>query len=432
MSQSIAITVKDKIASTQFDEVVSFNSVYDLNFTFDAEWDDFPTRVAVALWEGGCAQTVFTGSNCRMPLISAPACDGVSLGVYSISGEDRIASSMIRLRCRPGAHGTPHVVVPSLLEQLYALIGQQDWTIFSDKITPGVYSAVQVNKAGFVTAGWRLIEVGETGQTMPGSTLAEGGIFFRKETNGTYTACRYESGTLTPLLSSAQASLAHGLTVGSKTFDGTAAVTITKNDLGLPDLALSGDWEDIENNPIPTPSSLYAGNAVVVNEAGTGFEFGSAPVSSVNGQSGAVTITKNDLGLPDLAISGEWEDIANNPIPTPSTLNAGNAIVVNEAGTGFEFGGAPVSSVNGQSGAVTITKNDLGLPDLALSGDWEDIANNPIPTPSVNDMGKVIAVDGTGAYVLSTAGASASGITYATTLPTASDSSPCFVFVEED
>ena len=67
MNQEIAISVKNKIAETDFQEVVSFNSVYRLKFDFDEEWDEYPYRVAVVMWANGVAEKLFTGTECEMP-----------------------------------------------------------------------------------------------------------------------------------------------------------------------------------------------------------------------------------------------------------------------------------------------------------------------------------------------------------------------------
>lgn len=45
-------------------------------------------------------------------------------------------------------------------------------------VTPGTYSAVQVNSKGIVIGAAQMLEVGTTGQTTPSSALAIGGIFF--------------------------------------------------------------------------------------------------------------------------------------------------------------------------------------------------------------------------------------------------------------
>ena len=109
----------------------------------------------------------------------------------------------------------------------------------------------------------------------------------------------------------------------------TGAVTIGKYDLGLAAVAISGSYNDLEDKPA------------------------AGAVTSVNGQTGAVTIGKYDLGLAAVAISGSYNDLEDKPA----------------AGA--------VTSVNGQTGAVTIGKYDLGLAAVAISGSYNDLVNVP-------------------------------------------------------
>ena len=109
----------------------------------------------------------------------------------------------------------------------------------------------------------------------------------------------------------------------------TGAVTIGKYDLGLAAVAISGSYNDLEDKPA------------------------AGAVTSVNGQTGAVTIGKYDLGLAAVAISGSYNDLEDKPA----------------AGA--------VTSVNGQTGAVTIGKYDLGLAAVAISGSYYDLVNVP-------------------------------------------------------
>jgi hypothetical protein len=46
-------------------------------------------------------------------------------------------------------------------------------------VTAGTYSAVQVNSKGIAVAGGQMLEIGISGQTMPGASLATGGLFFK-------------------------------------------------------------------------------------------------------------------------------------------------------------------------------------------------------------------------------------------------------------
>ena len=144
MPQTITIAVGEKIASTDFKEVVSFNSDYLLHFIFDGEWDfkevvsfnsdyllhfifdgeweEFSNRVAVAIWADGCAETHFEGSDCALPFISSPDAESVLVGVYATSETKKIASTFVRLRCRAGAHAVPAEKTSATLhEQILSL-----------------------------------------------------------------------------------------------------------------------------------------------------------------------------------------------------------------------------------------------------------------------------------------------------------------------
>ena len=100
----------------------------------------------------------------------------------------------------------------------------------------------------------------------------------------------------------------------------------------------------------------------------------------MNGLTGDVTIGKNDLGLATVAITGDYEDLTNQPVPVPSAGDAGKAIVVNQQGTyslSAVGGGSAVTSVNGLTGDVTIGKNDLGLATVAITGSYDDLIGKP-------------------------------------------------------
>ena len=269
--QTIAIRVKGKHAETDFFDLVSFNeNSYRLEFDFDSEWDDYSQRVAVLLWAGGCREQLFTGTSCDLPAVTSPDCDTAFVGVYSANGAGRrIASSFVRLRCLGGAYReADEEPQPSLHQQILDLLNAYDFSALTRKVTPGSYSAVSVNAYGFVTGGKQSVEVGEAGQTQPSASLADGGIFFRKEEDG-YTLCYYSGGVLEPVSGLGGGSGGAVTSVNGQ----TGTVTISKYDLGLADVALTGSYNDLEDKPAP------------------------AAVSSVNGQTGVVTISKHDLGL---------------------------------------------------------------------------------------------------------------------------------------
>ena len=271
--QTIAIRVKGKHAETDFFDLVSFNeNSYRLEFDFDSEWDDYSQRVAVLLWAGGCREQLFTGTSCDLPAVTSPDCDTAFVGVYSANGAGRrIASSFVRLRCLGGAYReADEEPQPSLHQQILDLLNAYDFSALTRKVTPGSYSAVSVNAYGFVTGGKQIVEVGEAGQTQPSASLADGGIFFRKEEYG-YTLCYYSGGVLEPVSGLGGGSGGAVTSVNGQ----TGTVTISKYDLGLADVALTGSYNDLTDKP-----------------AG-----GSGGVTSVNGQTGVVTISKHDLGL---------------------------------------------------------------------------------------------------------------------------------------
>ena len=343
--QTILIRVRGKRAETDFSELVSFNeNSYRLQFDFDGEWADYSQRVAVVLWAGGCREQLFTGTSCDMPAVLSPDCDTALVGVYSADGAGgRIASSFVRLRCLAGAYCEgEESPAASLHEQILELLNKYDLSAFEQKVTSGTYSAVDVNAYGFVTGGKQIVEVGEEGQTTPSASLADGGIFI-KRTAGGDTLCYYADGVLTPVTSGGGGGEGAVTSVNGQTGD----VTISKNDLGLAVVALTGSYNDLEDKP----------------EEGA--------VTSVNGQTGDVTISKNDLGLAVVALTGSYNDLADKPT----------------------FAGTAVTSVNGQTGDVTISKNDLGLAVVALTGSYNDLLDKPVLTGG-DDESAVTSVNG--------------------------------------
>ena len=389
--QTILIRVRGKRAETDFSELVSFNeNSYRLQFDFDGEWADYSQRVAVVLWAGGCREQLFTGTSCDMPAVLSPDCDTALVGVYSADGAGgRIASSFVRLRCLAGAYCEGEESPPaSLHEQILEFLNKYDLSAFEQKVTSGTYSAVDVNAYGFVTGGKQIVEVGEEGQTTPSASLADGGIFI-KRTAGGDTLCYYADGVLTPVTSGGGGGEGAVTSVNGQTGD----VTISKNDLGLAVVALTGSYNDLQDTP----------------EEGA--------VTSVNGQTGDVTISKNDLGLAVVALTGSYNDLLDKPVSTGgddesavtsvngqtgdvtiSKFDLGLAQVAltgsyNDLADKPTFAGTAVTSVNGQTGDVTISKNDLGLAVVALTGSYNDLLDKPVLTGG-DDESAVTSVNG--------------------------------------
>lgn len=78
----IDISVQNKIATAPQDAyIICGNSNYVINFTFDAEWDEYNAKTARFKYNGVNVDVPFTGNQCRVPIISNSM--GVEIGVYS-------------------------------------------------------------------------------------------------------------------------------------------------------------------------------------------------------------------------------------------------------------------------------------------------------------------------------------------------------------
>ena len=195
----------------------------------------------------------------------------------------------------------------------------------------------------------------------------------------------------------------------------TGDVTISKNDLGLAVVALTGSYDDLIDTPTsvtsvngqtgdvtiskndlglsmvaltaPNYNSTDAGKCLKVTDDGAGLEWDNVSsdgaVTSVNGQTGDVTISKNDLGLSMVALNA----------PNYNLADAGKCLKVTDDGIGLEWavdntggGDSAVTSVNGQTGDVTISKFDLGLATVALTGSYNDLVDKPTMVPVVTSV----------------------------------------------
>ena len=120
------------------------------------------------------------------------------------------------------------------------------------------------------------------------------------------------------------------------------------------------------------------------------FDFGlpSAPastVSTVNGQSGDVVITASDIGLGNVDNVQQYS--ATNPPPYPVTsVNGMTGDVIVQGGGG----GSDVLSVNGKNGVVVLDKTDIGLGNVDNVQQYS--ATNPPPYPVTSVNGQTGAV----------------------------------------
>lgn len=108
-----------------------------------------------------------------------------------------------------------------------------------------------------------------------------------------------------------------------------------------------------------------------------------SPVSSVNGQTGAVVLDASDVSaLPDTtAIPSDTSDLTN----TAGFVDAAGAAAA-----------APVQSVNGQTGAVVLGKSDVGLGNVDNVQQYSASNPPPYPVTSVNGRTGDVTVGGGG------------------------------------
>lgn len=136
------------------------------------------------------------------------------------------------------------------------------------------------------------------------------------------------------------------------------------------------------------------------------------PVTSVAGRTGAVTLTKSDVGLGNVPNTDATNasNISSGSLALPriatGLIAAGNNISVSRSSDGVYTvsaadSGATVTSVNGRSGAVTLSKSDVGLGNIDNVKQYS--ASNPPPYPVTSVNGNTGAVSiGTlsGCYML--------------------------------
>ena len=113
-----------------------------------------------------------------------------------------------------------------------------------------------------------------------------------------------------------------------------------------------------------------------------------APVTSVNGLTGAVTIGKHNVGLGNVDNVQQYS--ASNPPPYPVTSVNG------QTGAVIVSGGGAVDSVNGQTGTVVLTKSDVGLSNVANVAQYSASNPPPYPVTSVNGMTGAVTVTASG------------------------------------
>ncbi len=98
--QIINITIADRIAyADNGTSAVQHNTDYQVQFSFDAEWDAYPSKKAVFVWQEGDSTVAefvsFTGNLAPMPKIS-----GSSYILIGVTAGDMLTSTAAKIHCR--------------------------------------------------------------------------------------------------------------------------------------------------------------------------------------------------------------------------------------------------------------------------------------------------------------------------------------------
>ena len=83
--KTLHIIVANKIAtySQRGGDIVCGNSDYQIEFTFDDEWDAYAQKTARFIWNGKSKDVVFSGTVCPVPIVANT--DRLEVGVYAES-----------------------------------------------------------------------------------------------------------------------------------------------------------------------------------------------------------------------------------------------------------------------------------------------------------------------------------------------------------
>lgn len=247
-----------------------------------------------------------------------------------------------------------------------------------------------------------------------GNALAVGALYFDTTTNKMYA---YTGAAWNETGSGGGGGGGAVSSVAGRTGD----VVLAKTDVGLANVDNTSDI----NKPVSTATQAAldgkeaagaAASAMTAHEAAvdphpqytTSAEAAAAaPVQSVAGKSGAVTLAKGDVGLSNVDNTSD----ANKPISTATQAAldgketggaAAAAIAAHEAApdphaqyatTAEAAAAAPVQSVAGKTGAVSLVKGDVGLGLVDNTAD----ANKPVSTATqaALDAKQAILVSGT-------------------------------------
>ena len=117
---TIPVQISGKVAVCDKHYVISANSDYCLEFTFDSAWDDVTVKTARLIFDDQRVDLVFTGNTVALPRI--PVCARLFVGVFS----DTLASTATEIGCIASVADSDAVpandFTPSQYDQLVGLL----------------------------------------------------------------------------------------------------------------------------------------------------------------------------------------------------------------------------------------------------------------------------------------------------------------------
>jgi hypothetical protein len=180
-----------------------------------------------------------------------------------------------------------------------------------------------------------------------------------------------------------------------------AAADITDFTTAVEAVSPPADWNTLANKPSTFPPSTHTHVASDVTDFSTAAA-AAAPVQSVAGKTGTVTLAKADVGLSNVdntsdtnkPISSATQSALDGKAATSHTHTASQVTDFNTAAAAA----APVQSVNGSTGTVTVavpsassaTPQALGVAAAGTSNDFSR-ADHVHAMPSASDVGAAAA-----------------------------------------
>lgn len=312
----------------------------------------------------------------------------------------------------PAANGAPiirdeSVVVNAQNVAVAAAAEAQEWARLAEEAAEGNTGAVSsvAGRQGDVVLTKNDVGLGNVSNLAPAdlpvSTATATALAGKAATSHTHTVSQLsDASTIGKSVATATDAPAVRSLIGA----GTAS---TKSDVGLANVDNTADAD----KPVSTAqSTAIAGK---YTKPGTGIPASdlastvqtslgkadsalqSAPVTSVSGRTGAVTLSKSDVGLANVdntadadkpvssaqstAISAKYTKPASG-IPSSDFASAVQTSL-GKADTALQS--APVTSVAGRTGAVTLGKSDVGLGNVDNTSD----ANKPVSTATATALG---------------------------------------------